>query len=175
MRDHFDRLGMPRRFALDPAAVERAYVARSRAVHPDYHLSGPSADLAASLELSAALNEAYNTLRDPFTRAEYLLTLEGGPTAAEHKQMPPAFLAEMLELREQVEEARAGCPDDAAVLADDFGRRYDGLLAAIGERFAEFERLSAGDPARPRLLAEVRGLLNAAKFVRGLNRDLHAD
>ena len=175
MNDHFDRLGLPRRFALDSAAVERAYVARSRAVHPDYHLSGSSAELAASLELSAALNEAYNALRDPFTRAEYLLTLEGGPTAAEHKQIPAAFLAEMLELREQVEEARAGCPDDAAVLAADFGRRYDDLLAGIEEKFAEFEQLAADDPRRPWLLAEVRGQLNAAKFVRGLIRDLHAD
>jgi molecular chaperone HscB len=89
--------------------------------------------------------------------------------------MPAAFLAEMLELREQVEEARAGCPDDAAVLADDFGRRYDGLLAGIGEELAQLGRLPVGDPARPRLLAEIRSLLNAAKFVRGLIRDLHAD
>jgi molecular chaperone HscB len=175
MQDHFDRLGLPRRFALDPAAVERAYIARSRAVHPDYHLSGSSADLSASLELSAALNEAYNTLRDPFTRAEYLLSLEGGPTPTEHKQMPAAFLAEMLELREQVEEARAGCPDDAAVLAADFGRRYEGLLGGIGEKLGEFDRLPADAGKRPQLLTEVRSLLNAAKFVRGLTRDLHAD
>src|SRR3954449_3397296 len=141
--DHFDRLGLPRRFAVDPAAVERAYIARSRAVHPDYHLSGSSADLSASLELSAAINEAYNTLRDPFTRAEYLLTLEGGPSAAGHKQMPAAFLAEMLELRERVEEARAGGPDNpaAAQLAAEFGARYDGLLREVGGRFAEFEWL----------------------------------
>src|SRR5436305_9381407 len=108
MQDHFDRLGLPRRFALDAAEVERQYLARSRAVHPDYHAAGSSADLAASLELSAALNEAYNTLRDPFARADYLLGLEGGPSAAEQKQMPPAFLAEMLEARERVEEAKAG-------------------------------------------------------------------
>ena len=37
MQTHFDRLGLPRRFALDGAAVERQYLARSRAVHPDYH------------------------------------------------------------------------------------------------------------------------------------------
>jgi molecular chaperone HscB len=106
-QDFFHRLGLPRRFALDPAALEREYLARSRAVHPDYHAAGPTADLAASTDLSAALNEAYTTLRDPFTRADYLLTLAGGPPAAEHKQVPQAFLAEMLELRERVEEVRA--------------------------------------------------------------------
>src|SRR5689334_9428852 len=106
MDDHFDRLGLPRRFAVDAAELERQYLARSRAVHPDYHAAGAAGDLEASLELSAAVNEAYNTLKDPFARAEYLLRLEGGPTAAEHGQMPPAFLAEMLDLREQVEAAR---------------------------------------------------------------------
>ncbi len=64
--DYFDRLGLPRRFSLDAAELERAYLARSRAIHPDYHLAGSDAELAASLELSAAVNEAYNTLRDPF-------------------------------------------------------------------------------------------------------------
>ena len=106
MTDHFHRLGLPRRFVLDAGELERAYLAHSRAVHPDYHLAGASADLGASTELSAAVNEAYNTLRDPFTRAEHLLALEGGPSAGEHKQMPPAFLAEMLDLREQLELAR---------------------------------------------------------------------
>jgi molecular chaperone HscB len=175
MTDHFDRLGLPRRFALDPAAVERAYLARSRAVHPDYHLAGSSADLSASLELSAALNEAYTTLRDPFERAEYLLRLDGGPSAAEQKQMPQAFLAEMLEARERVEEARVGCPDDAAVLADDFGKRYDTLLADVAALYDRVEALPAGDPGRPGLLAQIRRVLNATKYVRGLIRDLNAE
>jgi molecular chaperone HscB len=178
MPDHFERLGLPRRFAVDPAAVEREYLTRSRAVHPDYHAAGSSADLAASLELSAAVNEAYNTLRDPFARAEYLLALGGGPSAAEHKQMPPAFLAEMLELRERVEQARAGGAAgeaEVSALSADFAARYDGLLGEVAARFAEYDRLPAGDPKRRALLAEIRGLLNAAKFVRGLIRDLHAD
>src|SRR5262245_24186078 len=112
MNDHFHRLGLPRRFIVDAGELERAYLARSRAVHPDYHLAGSAADLNASLELSAAVNEAYNILRDPFTRAEHLLALEGGPSASEQKQVPQAFLAEMLDAREQIELARAGCPDD---------------------------------------------------------------
>lgn len=178
MHDHFDRLGLPRRFALDPAELERQYLARSRAVHPDYHAAGSSADLAASTELSAALNEAYNTLRDPFTRADYLLGLEGGPTAAEHKQVPQAFLAEMLELRERVEEARTGgntCSLAAAELGEEFAGRLAGLMAEVGDRFAELENLPAGDPGRPNLRLQIRSLLNAAKYVRGLIRDLYAD
>ena len=173
--DHFERLGLPRRFSVDADELERAYLARSRVVHPDYHLAGSGADLGASLELSAAINEAYNTLRDPFTRAEYLLKLEGGPSASEQKQMPPAFLAEMLEARERIEESRAGCPDDASVLAAEFDKRYDGILAQVAGLFDRLPELPPGDAARAALLTRIRGELNAAKYVRGPIRDLKAD
>ena len=175
MQDFFERLGLPRRFSIDANELERAYLARSRAIHPDYHRAGSDADLTASLELSADINEAYNSLRDPFTRAEYLLKLEGGPGAGEQKQLPPAFLAEMLEARERIEEARVGCPDDAAVLAAEFDKRYDGLLGEVATLFDRLTQLPGSDPARPTVLAQIRGLLNAAKYVRGLIRDLHAD
>ena len=54
------------------------------------------------MELTAALNDAYATLRQPFRRAEYLLALKGGPSASEHKEMAPAFLEEMLDTWERV-------------------------------------------------------------------------
>src|SRR5436309_14285604 len=101
---HFERLGLPRRFRLDAAGLEANYLARSREVHPDFTGNDP-----ASLQASAALNEAYTALRDPFRRAEYLLRLEGGPSAADVKQMPAAFLEEVLSPRlrnEEVNEVR---------------------------------------------------------------------
>lgn len=174
MYDAFDRLGLPRRFFLDPGELARAYLARSRAVHPDYHLAGPSADLGASLELSAAVNEAYNVLRDPFRRAEHLMALAGGPSASEQKQMPPAFLAEMLDAREEVERAR-GNPAETERLANGFSQRFDALMGEVGELFRKLDELPPGDAGRANLMAHARGLLNAAKYVRGLIRDLNSD
>jgi molecular chaperone HscB len=167
--DFFQRLGLPRRFSVDATELERAYLAQSRAVHPDFHLAGSSIELAESLDLSASVNEAYNTLRDPFTRAEYLLKLERGPAASEQRQMPPAFLAEILEAREQVEQAR-GKLAEVGRLDAEFGKRFTGLMSQVGELF---DRLS--DANRANLLSQIRSLLNAAKYVRGLLRDLHAD
>lgn len=172
--DHFQRLGLPRRFSVDAAELERAYLARSRAVHPDYHLAASASELAASLELAAALNEAYNTLRDPFTRAGYLLELLGGPNASQHKQMPPAFLAEMLEAREQIEQARS-TPAAVARLDTEFGNRFAGILSEVEQLFERIEATPPDDPQRTNLLAQIRALLNAAKYVRGLIRDLHTD
>lgn len=170
--DHFERLGLPRRFSLDAAELERAYLARSRAVHPDYHVAGADAELAASLEASAALNEAYNTLRDAFTRAEYLLTLEGGPAASEHKQLPPAFLAEMMEAREEVERVR-GKPGEVTRLDATFTTRYDKIMADVAAAFGALATATATD--RDTVARAIRTNLSAAKYVRGLLRDLHAD
>jgi molecular chaperone HscB len=178
MDDHFTRLGLPRRFAIDAAQLEAAYLTRSRAFHPDYHAGGSTSDLNASLDLSAALNEAYTTLKDPFTRVEYLLTVEGGPSAADHRQIPQAFLADMLEAREQVEEARSFGRDHnphIAALDADFTARYDALMDEVAGRFTDYANHDRDDPRRADVLVQIRSLLNAAKYVRGLIRDLHAD
>ncbi len=167
MTDHFQRLGLPRNFDIDPGSLERAYLARSRAVHPDFHTAGSDAELAASVELSAALNEAYNTLRDPFTRAEYLLALFGGPSATEQRQLPADFLAQMLEARERLEHARAD-PQARSALETEFTRQYDDLLRQVADDFKQVE----GQPDAKDILLRIRGTLNAAKYVRGLLRDL---
>ncbi len=174
MHDYFHRLGMPRRFSIDATELERAYLAHSRAAHPDYHLAGSSSELHASQELSAELNTAYTTLRDPFTRAEHLLTLEGGPSATEHKQLPPAFLAEMLDAREEIEVARGNAPA-CDRLAEKFDSRFTAIMQEIADCFAKIATLAGDDSARVNLHTRVRGLLNAGKYIRGLIRDLNSD
>ncbi|QDU20164.1 Fe-S protein assembly co-chaperone HscB [Urbifossiella limnaea] len=162
--DHFTRLGLPRRFVVDAAALERAYLAQSRAVHPDYHAAGAAADLAASTDLSAAVNEAYTTLRDPFARADYLLGLLGGPPASQEKGVEPTFLAEVMDLRERAEDAI----QHAAVRAD-IEERSAALMTQVADGFA---RVEAGDAGR---LVAVRRSLNALKTLRSLARALPED
>src|SRR5262245_17175917 len=160
---HFERLGLPRRFRLDPAELERNYLARSRDVHPDH-----AGNDRASLEASAALNEAYTVLRDHFRRADCLLTLAGGPSAAEQKQAAPEFLEEMLDLRMQIEELKHS-PDQAArdKLERQLIARRDGLLAEAGRRLDELPELAPDDAHRGRLLVRTRQDLNATKYIQG--------
>lgn len=162
-QDHFERLGLPRRFAFDPAEAERQYLARSRTLHPDFHQQGATGDQCASLEMSARLNEAYTILRDPFRRAEYLLVLEGGPTASEQKEMPPEFLEEIMDLRMEM----AGLDDAGrAAMESKLKARQEGMLNEIA---GDFEKLP-GD--RATMLASIRKRLNALKYVRNLLRDI---
>jgi molecular chaperone HscB len=174
MPDHFERLGLPRRFSVDPAAVERAYLERSRAAHPDFHATAAPAEQRASLERTAALNEAYLAVRDPFRRAEYLLTLLGGPSAHSAKHLDQAFLIEMMDIRERIEEAGTGGPCGAAreAIRDELRAKDDDLLAGVGAAFARLEGLAGDSLERAELLTAIRRQLNAAKTIRSLIRDL---
>jgi molecular chaperone HscB len=133
-------------------------------MHPDFHQMGGSAEQAASTELSAALNEAYSTLKDPFKRAEYLLRLDGGPSAAELKDVPTAFLEEMLDLRMEIAELSPDSPQ-AITMEKQLGERRCALLVRVGDLL---------DGTTPNRLPDARRLLNATKYVNNLIRDLRA-
>lgn len=167
MNDAFERLGLPGRFSIDTAELERQYLARSREVHPDFHTGSTAETLADAEADSAAINEAYTTLKDPFRRAEALMKMLGGPGASEQKEMPPAFLMEMLDLREQIEQAvgRAKAKIEAELV-----ERENAIFAGIAKSFERCEP----PPAAPALLKGIRQELNAAKYLRGLLRDLRS-
>jgi molecular chaperone HscB len=174
---YFDRLGLPRRYELDPAEIERAYLERSRAMHPDFHQLGSASEQRVSLEMTSLLNLAYSTLKNPFKRADYLLTLEGGPSASEWKQMSPVFLEEMLELRMTIQDLRAEGPGSPglAKLEQDLVTRREKLVADLGRDFGRLEALPEGDARRLGIRQQVRQTLNETKYIDGLLTDLRAD
>lgn len=162
--DHFERLGFPRRFDLAEEEIERQYLLRSRELHPDFHHRSSSGEQKASVELSSSLNEAYMVLRDPFRRGDYLLQLLGGPPPGSLKEMPQAFLMEMLELREQIEEVKAAREDSRfSRMESELEAKRDALFREIGQKFAKTESAN---------LASIRQSLNAAKYLVNLLRDL---
>ena len=154
---HYERLGLPGRFAVDPAALEGAYLERSREVHPDYHVLSGDRDQTAS----AALNEAYATLRDPFRRAEYLLNRHLGDTLKVAVPQSPAFLMQAMELRERLEEAD-GDASELATLDAEVGTLIDAEHAAVATLFAE--------PSPD--VAAIRNRLNAWKTLASLRRSV---
>jgi molecular chaperone HscB len=62
---------------------------------------------AFALRASASVNSAYDVLRDPLHRAEYLLESAGGKSASQDKRVPQDMLGQVLMLREDLEEAKS--------------------------------------------------------------------
>src|SRR5439155_13136426 len=60
--DHFQVLGVERRFAVDLGALERRYKEMTRVLHPDRFARADARARRASLARSVQLNEAWRTL-----------------------------------------------------------------------------------------------------------------
>jgi molecular chaperone HscB len=115
MKTHFELFGLAPAYALDAAALERAYREVQAKVHPDRFAQAGDAERRASMQWSTHANEAYRKLKDPVQRALYLLELHGvDPGFETDTAMPAEFLARQIELREALEEAR-GKKDTAAL------------------------------------------------------------
>jgi molecular chaperone HscB len=119
--DHFAVLGVERRYDLDGAALEARYKELSRKLHPDRFAKADPRARRAALQRTVQLNEAWRALKDPLERAEYLLEQGGvkiatddGGARAGGVAASPALLMEILELREELGDARAA-KDDAKV------------------------------------------------------------
>lgn len=107
--DYFSFFGLPRRLNLDLPDLEQRFRDLSRKFHPDYFYNATSAERLASLERSSYLNDAYRTLRNPISRAEHLLAIEGmAPAKSEEgtAKVPPSLLEEVFALNEELDEIR---------------------------------------------------------------------
>ena len=103
---YFDLFAIPASFGLDDAALLAAYRSLTRRIHPD-RFGGAGDDVGdLATRLSAQINEAYSVLSEPVRRADYMLTLAGGPSAAEVRDVPGNLLEEVMTLREEIDQAR---------------------------------------------------------------------
>jgi len=163
MTDYFQILGLPERYAIDPAELERAYHERSRELHPDRFAQAPASERVAVLQRSMALNEAYKALKKPQKRAEYLLG-RAGLTIGGNERLDPRFLMEILELREELAEAvHAGQQDRVARLGASMKARQRTALDTLGPLFARAETGSAEE--RAAALAEIKTALILLRYV----------
>lgn len=105
--DHFTRLGLKPTFEIDADELERQYFGFQRRLHPDRFAAKSAKERALSQQQATALNEAYETLKDPLKRAAYLLDMLGHKVdlTACGTISDPELLMEQMEKREALAEA----------------------------------------------------------------------
>jgi len=138
--DHFSLFDLPRAFRLDSALLDKRYREIQARVHPDKFASAGDAERRLSLQWTTRVNEAYQALKKPLLRAQYLLHLAGHDIGLEsNTAMPVDFLIEQMEWREAVAEARAAGEHHELEhlhhrLKHDMGERYEELGVLLDEK-----------------------------------------
>ncbi|KAF1959183.1 Co-chaperone Hsc20 [Byssothecium circinans] len=121
-------------FAVDTNALKREFLQLQGRAHPDRH---PPEDKNKAQALSARINEAYKTLQSPLLRAQYLLSLRGIEVAEDEtaKVDDPKLLMEVLEAREQIEEAES--EEDLVEMKAENEGRIEKSVKLLEEAFAK--------------------------------------
>lgn len=102
--DYFTLFGLPVRYLIDGNQLTTRYQELQRQFHPDRFATQPERERLASIQQAATINDAYQTLKHPLKRAEYMLSLQGFDLGNEqHTMRDTAFLMEQLELREELD------------------------------------------------------------------------
>jgi len=141
MQNHFELFNLLKQFAVDAAALDSAYRDVQSRVHPDKFVSATDAEKRVAMQWATRANEAYQTLKNPQKRAQYLCELNGVDLQTEsNTAMPMAFLMQQMEWREELGDARAAKDSDALEALD------DQLRKARKQQLTQIEQqIDAGD------------------------------
>ena len=181
--NYFTFMGLERRLNIEPAALEQRFRSLSRQFHPDFFYNATPAERRASLERSSYLNDAYRTLRDPVSRVEYLLGLEGFAARSPHeasKHVPKALLEEVFALNEELDEIRelreSGAPDEAWRSRVEHARlpivakqaEHESQLAELSSRWDTVAERDKTDPERLQVLEALRDRVVERAYIQNL-------
>lgn len=101
--NHFELFALPVQFELDPGSIAERYRELQRVTHPDQFATFTDQEQRIAVEQAAQVNDAYQTLKSPLKRAQYLLELKGNPLDDTDTQMDMMFLMQQMEMREALE------------------------------------------------------------------------
>jgi molecular chaperone HscB len=163
--DYFTFFGLPYKLNLESGKLERDFYDLSRHLHPDINAIKSDREQQWALEQSSHLNDAYRTLKDPITRTEYLLRLQGVQLEEQSKAateearrtgklkkqvVPPDLLEEVFELNMQLEEMqmnkKMGEQDRTLERQLEDARKhlqakYDGMMQGLNLTWNEWDAL----------------------------------
>jgi molecular chaperone HscB len=190
---YFDVFELPRKLALDTGALERAFYKLSRNLHPDMYARASEQEQQWSLEQTSLLNDAYRALKNPITRTEYLLRLEGVEIeqdrrsengAQKESRVPPDLLEEVFGLNMQLEEMRMNqkMGEDDPQLRQDLEKAKVQFERQMAESDAQLQALwakwdaaldASDEAARASAKDSMVALLDRRRYVRNLVRDVN--
>ncbi|KAG9104752.1 hypothetical protein FRC06_011234 [Ceratobasidium sp. 370] len=130
-------------FQIDVKDLRNRFLQTQRLMHPDAWSSKPEKEKATAAEYSSLLNKAYETLKFPLKRAEYLLSLHGVELSETDglNEDDGSLIHEVMDLRESIESAE-NAEELNAVLTRN-GLKKDEALTTFEQAFNEGDLVAA--------------------------------
>lgn len=104
--NNFELFEIPVSFTPDLKLLKQKFYALSRKFHPDFYTQENDFEQSDALEKSSQINKAFKIFQSRDETIKYVLQLKGLVEEEEKYELSPLFLMEMLELNEQLMEAK---------------------------------------------------------------------
>ena len=145
--DYFVVLGYPKRvLIMDGTDLERRFLALNRKFHPDRFAGKTPLEIQLSHDWSSAVNNAYRVLKNPITRAKYVVEQDLGSVEEKSSKVPPDMSDLFFEVHDVLDTIRDshGNPAEAAVrevrnAEKDLRAKVKSLEADLQQRFSEYD------------------------------------
>ncbi|WP_182036888.1 co-chaperone HscB [Vibrio diabolicus] len=164
--NHFELFGLPSQFKLDGSLLSSQFRELQKRFHPDNVATGSERDRLMAVQKAAQINDAYQVLKNPISRAEYILAEQGVEIRGEQQTMQdPMFLMEQMELREELEEIADSTDPESALFDFDskVSKMYKQHLASVEQELDDGLWAEAAD--RVRKLKFIAKLKNEIELV----------
>jgi molecular chaperone HscB len=151
-KNYFELFGVDVQFSTDAKVISEKYLELQRKSHPDKFANVSAAEQRVSVQFSSYVNKAYQTLKTPLLRAEYLLELAGHSVNSNSITINDGiFLMAQMDARESLSE-----------LSDDVVSGHIDIMAAT-EKLEVFSTEANKDHAK--LVALFEAEYNNERFV----------
>ena len=163
--DHFEVMGLPRCFEIESEELESLYQRLTLELHPDFFGAAPEEQKQLSEKYSVMLNAAYSTLREPSSRATYLMSLFARGKILQTDKLPEGFLQEMFFFQESLDEILESDNQSALhKMNEDLQKRYIFIESNFANLFKQLET----SPESTEILQQLQIQLNTERYLRRL-------
>ena len=163
--DHFEVMGLPHCFEIDSVELEDRYQRLTLGMHPDFFGAAPEEQKRLSEKSSVMLNAAYSTLREPASRAGYLLSLFAKGKNLQTDKLPEGFLQDMFIFQESLDEILESSDQSALCkMNEDLQDRYNFIESNYASLFKKLE----SSPENTEILQQLQTQLNTERYLRRL-------
>ena len=174
-QSHYQVLGYDKEtLSLDLADLEKRLFALSKKFHPDRFANRTSLDLQLSHDRSSAINNAYRILKDPITRAKYIVEKELGSIEEKSAKVPiemADFFFEIHDILDTIRESDGKPPESALqevqTAERDLMAKVKELEMDLEQQFAKYDQL----PNR-QIVERMKEILSERSYIKSFLRQI---
>jgi molecular chaperone HscB len=174
-RNYFDVFGLPvDRLVIDMPQLEKRFLELSRKYHPDRFASKSALENQIAHEYSSAVNNAYRTLKEPVSRAKYVVERRLGSIEEKSASVPPdmaEFFFEIHDVLDTIRESNGNAPESALKevqkAEQDLREKVQQLESDLQQQFVSYD--SAPDKKN---LEKIKEILSERSYIKSFLRQI---